>query len=232
MPEWWSYSLADFVMFSPAVYERLFELENARLWPYQCVALLAGVVMLVLLLGGRERRQRVAQHIAALAWLVCAWVYFHRSYASIHTYANGFAVLFAAQGVLLLLDALVGKRATSDARDRTAGLGVAIVGLAVLVQPLLFLLGGRAQMQTELFACMPDPTVLATIGVLAARRTARGWLFVVPLLWSIYSALTLYTMLPYPLIAIAAGMAAAQAVLALLLSIQRLRPRRRGAHHA
>lgn len=230
MPEWGSYSLADFVMFSPGVYERLFELENARLWPYQCLVLLTGVVMLVLQLRG-QRQQRIAQGIAALAWLVCAWVYFHRSYASIHTYSNAFAMLFVAQGAGLALDALLpGKRAALDGHRGAGRSGIVIFVFAVFVQPLLLLLGGRTPVQTELFACMPDPTVLATIGMLAARRTARGGLFVVPLLWSIYSALTLYTMIPYPLTAFAAAVAALQALLALVLGIQSLR--RRAARHA
>ena len=35
MPEWWTYSLSDFLMFSPRTYYRLFELHNAAIWPAQ-----------------------------------------------------------------------------------------------------------------------------------------------------------------------------------------------------
>ena len=33
MSEWWTYTLSDFLLFSPRTYYRLFELHHRALWP-------------------------------------------------------------------------------------------------------------------------------------------------------------------------------------------------------
>ena len=48
MSEWWSYSLSDFLMFSPRTYYRLFELYNLALWPWHIAGLALGLVVLAL----------------------------------------------------------------------------------------------------------------------------------------------------------------------------------------
>ena len=42
MSEWWTYSLSDFLLFSPRTYYRLFELYNVAIWPLQLVSPRAG----------------------------------------------------------------------------------------------------------------------------------------------------------------------------------------------
>jgi len=195
MPEWWTYSLADFLMFSPGVYYRLFELENRRLWPYQIVALLAGIAAIALLVRSTARSRRTAIAAFAGAWGVCGWVYFHESYATIHTYANAFAWLFFAQAAALLLQVALGtERRTHPASPAVERAGIALAAFAILVLPLLTYALGRPFAQAESFALMPDPTALATVGMLIALRNASAWLFPIPLVWSLYSGLTLYTM--------------------------------------
>src|SRR3954471_13467508 len=39
MPEWWTYGLSDFLMFSPEAYWRLIARHNAASWPAQVVGL-------------------------------------------------------------------------------------------------------------------------------------------------------------------------------------------------
>ena len=46
MAEWWTYSISDFLLFSPRTYYRLFELYNADLWPAQILAILLGTALL------------------------------------------------------------------------------------------------------------------------------------------------------------------------------------------
>ncbi len=49
-------------------------------------------------------------------------------------------------------------------------------------------------MQAEVFGVAPDPTVVATLGVLVATDRTRWELLVVPLLWCAISGATLWTM--------------------------------------
>ena len=38
MAEWWSYDLADLILFTPETWYRLFELYHRDIWPMQVVA--------------------------------------------------------------------------------------------------------------------------------------------------------------------------------------------------
>ena len=49
MSEWWTYRPEDFLLFSPRVYWRMFELHNAALWPLQVLALAAGLIIILLI---------------------------------------------------------------------------------------------------------------------------------------------------------------------------------------
>lgn len=195
MTEWWTYSLTDFLMFSPSVYYRLFELENQRLWPYQLVSPLAGVAIMAMILRGNVRSQRAAIALVACAWLVCAWTYFRQGYSTIHTFGNAFAIVFAAQATAMLLHAWAGTWPTATiAPSVVERVGLALLVFAIFLQPLLCLALRRPLAQSESFAFMPDPTVLATIGAFIAISRIPAWLFAVPLAWSLYSCATLYTM--------------------------------------
>lgn len=222
MPEWSTYSLADFLMFSSSVYYRLFELENRRVWPFQFAALLAGAALIAMIFRANTRHRRAAYIVLACAWIVCAWAYFRQSYSTIHTFANTFAAMFFAQGAALLLQAAArAESAAAFARPRFERSGLALVVFAVALQPLAVFALGRPLAQTQIFAFMPDPTVLATIGALAAIPNASAWLFAIPLLWSLYSGLTLYTMASAD-----AAVALLQAILAFTFGILRWRDRR------
>jgi hypothetical protein len=49
MSEWWTYRAEDFLLFSPRVYWRMFELHNAALWPLHVLTLAAGLIIILLI---------------------------------------------------------------------------------------------------------------------------------------------------------------------------------------
>lgn len=194
MPEWSTYSLSDFLMFSPDVYYRLFEIENRRTWPLQVVAVLAGIAAMAMVFRATARARRAAIAVLAGAWLVCAWAYFRQNYSTIHTFGNAFSGMFVVQAAGLLLQAAVSTKYSAIARPRLERTGLGLLVFALLLQPWICVALGRPLAQSEWFAFMPDPTVLATIGALAAIPNSSTWLFPIPVAWSLYSGLTLYTM--------------------------------------
>lgn len=181
MSEWWSYSPADFLMFSPRTYWRLFELYNASLWPAHLAALASGLAVLALLWTGRLRPAAV---VVAGCWLWVAWAFLLTRYASINSAAGYFAAMFAVEALLLLV--------VGGFRRNAAGLG--LVAFALLVQPWIGLAFGRAFAQAQVFGLAPDPTAVATLGlVLQAKR--RRWLaMALPLAWCAVSGATLWAM--------------------------------------
>jgi hypothetical protein len=194
MSEWWTYSLSDFLLFSPRTYYRLFELYNLAIWPMQVAALAVGLAILWTWRGGRAHGRLIAV-LLAVCWLWIAWAYLLGYYDTINWVARYFAMGFALQAVLLHWVGFARNglrlRWLSDAVSRV---GFGIFLFALLLQPLIGPLVGRPWTQAELFGVAPDPTVVATLGILLAADRPHWMLLVVPLLWCAISGATLWTM--------------------------------------
>ncbi len=224
MPAWWSYRLDDLLMFAPRTYWRLFELYNAAVWPAQGLALAAGSWLVVLMLRGLRGRSdgrsaaRAACALLAAAWLWVAWAFHLQRYATINWAAQGFALIFAGQALLLGLAAAGPglRRPQGAAPLRWRHWTGAALLLLALAYPLLGLLLGRPWSQAEVFGLAPDPTALGTLGLLlwlSARGAAPWWLWPIPWLWCLATGATLWTMQ-----APAAGLLPALALLAGLVA--------------
>jgi Family of unknown function (DUF6064) len=206
MSEWWTYSLSDFLLFSPRTYYRLFELYNAAIWPLQLVGFALGAAILGLLLRDVAWRGRAIATALAVCWLWVAWAYFLKRYETINWAASYFAVGFAVEALLLIWSGIVRDRlrfppAPSLTLPRLRGregrgslAGLCILLFALLVHPVVGPLVGRPWPQVELFGVAPDPTVVATLGVLAAAHRPHWELLVIPLVWCAISGATLWTM--------------------------------------
>jgi Family of unknown function (DUF6064) len=200
MSEWWTYSLSDFLLFSPRTYYRLFELYNSAIWPLQLVALALGVVILVLLLRDVLLRDvawrgRAIAAMLAACWLWVAWAYFVKRYETINWAADYFAIGFAVEALLLVWSGIALDRLRfRPTRDLIGLAGLCIFLFALFVHPLIGPLAGRAWLQVELFGVAPDPTAVATTGVLVAAHRTHWELLVIPLLWCAISGATLWTM--------------------------------------
>jgi len=190
MSEWWTYSLSDFLMFSSRSYFRLIESYNAAIWPAHLLALVAGLVVIVAIVRPRQHLQRSAALVLAAAWGWVAWAYQLDRYAEINTAAPYFAAAFAAQALLLCWLAYRPANA-ANAAPAPQPLAFGLSGLAILAYPLLALArDGSNWRQAEAFAIVPDPTVIATLGVLLAWR-APAILWLIPVLWCLVSGATL-----------------------------------------
>ena len=195
MSEWWTYRPSDFLLFAPRTYFRLAESYNLEVWPAQVVALAAVLVLVALAWRGSARAGRFVALGLALAWAFVAWGFHWTHYATINWAAFHFAVAFATQAALLIgtafLDGLRYDRRPPAAR-RYAGLAIVVVALAL--QPLAALMVGRSVMQLEAAGLFPDPTALLTLGLLLIASRAHWSLFVIPVLWCLVSAATLWAM--------------------------------------
>jgi hypothetical protein len=195
MSEWWTYSLSDFLMFSPRTYYRLFELYNLAVWPWHLLAVGLGLAVLVLWLRGGAWQGRAVAAVLAACWVFVAWAYLLVRYDTINWAGSYFAVAFAIEAVLLVWTGLVRNRLSlRPPRDLAGAAGLCLFVLALLAWPLIAPLLGRPWLQAELFGVAPDPTVVATLGVLVAADRTRWELLVVPLTWCAVGGATLWTM--------------------------------------
>jgi hypothetical protein len=194
MSEWLSYSLSDFLLFSPHTYSRLFELYNQAVWPGHILAIALGAAILVLLRRRAIWQGRVIAAILAACWLWVAWAYLLQRYDTINWVARYFALGFAVQAMLLIGSALT-RHLRFEVRGASASFGLGIFLFALVPQPLIGPLVGRDWMQVEIFGLAPDPTAVATLGiVLTATGRVRWELLVIPVIWCAISGATLWTM--------------------------------------
>jgi hypothetical protein len=118
-----------------------------------------------------------------------AGAFLWKRYATINWAATYFAWMFAIEAVLLV-------RLTFRPRSDLAGrLGIGVFVFSLAVYPLLAPLLGRGWRQSEIFGVAPDPTVLATLGLLLlAEGPPPWWTLVAPLVWCLVSGAMLWAM--------------------------------------
>ena len=190
-----SWALEDLLLFEPRVYWRLFALENEAVWPAQPVLSAAGALFVLCLLRGWRPSTRWLGPVLGAAWLWAGWQLVALRYGTINWVAPTLAWGFYAQAALVAGLGLWGRPAFA-ARGRRAHAGNGLLAVGLLVWPLFAPLDGRSWREAEVVAIAPDPTAVATLGLLALA--ARNWwtalLCVGPALWLALSALTLVTM--------------------------------------
>lgn len=196
MSEWWTYTLSDFLLFSPRTYYRLLELYNTAIWPAQLAGVAIGVAIVGLLFGKHGARDRIAAGLLAAGWLWIAWAFHYQRYAQINWAATGFAAAFAFQGVLLVVFGIFTARlAFQSPRGGSGWIAMALVVFTVVGYPVIAPVVGRPWTTAETFGVTPDPTAIATLAMLALARGRIRWLLaVIPLLWCAIAVATLWAM--------------------------------------
>ncbi|MER8826614.1 DUF6064 family protein [Mesorhizobium sp. M0938] len=193
MSEWWTYRLEDFLLFSPRVYWRMFELHNAAFWPLHLLTLASGLAIVLLMLRRPRRHGLWIALILAALFASVGWSFLWSRYAVINWAIAYVAPAFGLQALLLAIGGAHGGLAF-DRRDIAGRFGLLLIAVGLVVYPLLPPLFGRPWASAEIFGIAPDPTAIATLGVLLAASGPVPLLFPIPLLWLLLSGLTLHAM--------------------------------------
>jgi hypothetical protein len=196
MQEWWTYSLSDFLLFSPRTYYRLLQRYNEALWPAQLLTLALGAGILALLRRPSARQGQIIAGILALLWIWVAWEFLWQRYATINWITSYVAPLFVLEALVLLWWGVVRAKLRFRASQSPASMvGVVLAVVGLLLYPLLTPVSGRPWSQAEVFGIHPDPTVLGTLGLVLLTSARWSWtLLIVPILWCIFSGATLLAM--------------------------------------
>src|SRR5262249_1399892 len=140
-------------------------------------------------------RSRAIAAVLGLSWLWVAWAYHYTRYASINWAATYFAGAFTFEALMLLGFGIANGLHLRPKDGWISLVGIGLVVFALLVHPLIGPLGGRSWSQVEIFAIAPDPTVVATLGVVVLASGWSTWLlFPIPILWCLVSGATAWTM--------------------------------------
>lgn len=195
MPGWLTYRPGDFLLFSPRVYWRLFELHNADVWPLQMLTLAAGLLMVLLTRPhARGQGRWMAATLAAL-WAFVGWSFLWNRYTTVNWAAIYLGLAFWLEALLFLIVGTLSGNVSFGRRGVVGRAGYVLAGFAIAVHPLLAPLSGRPWNSAEIFGSTPDPTAIGTLGLLLlARGKLPLLLFPVPVLWCLLSGATLWTM--------------------------------------
>lgn len=192
MDAWWSYRPSDLLMFSPAIYWRLFESLNRQAWPFAVALLVAGVGIgwwwartaartdagsarswaFAYAVSARDLSlvravsARGAVALMALAWLWVTWAFFWQRFAPINTAAEAFAWMFFAQGLGLVGLALSPGLCWAPVRHGRTQVGLVLGAWALIGHPALAWVFGRPGIQAEWFGLAPDPSAIGALALL------------------------------------------------------------------
>jgi hypothetical protein len=192
----WSYRPEDFLLFSPDVYRRLFLLHNADFWWTLPISLaLAALLGFALWVKGRRVSPGLVVGLAlANGWILVGASFFLASYNSINWAAPYISPLFFLGGILLSAAALR-RRFTNRASPARRFGGAALLLYGFLLHPIALSFLGWPAAGLEFALIAPDPTVIASLGLLLF---GGGWLcrcaFALALVWCGASWLTLHTL--------------------------------------
>lgn len=195
MDDWWTYTLSDFLLFSPRTYYRLLQRHNESVWPVHLLTTGLGIFILYSLRHASARQGRIIAGILFVLWLWVGWAFLWSRYATINWAAAYLMPLFATEALLIGWYGFRKNWTFRLRRDRASTLGGALFLLALVLYPLLAPLSGRPWQQSEIFGVLPDPTAVATLGLLLTVDRPPPWsLLIVPLLWCGFAGATLWAM--------------------------------------
>jgi len=169
VPQCWTYTLGDFLMFSPATYGRLVDNYHREIWPAQMAGLLAGVVACGLSASQQARAARAQALLLAAAFFWVGWAFFWQRYATINWAARYFAYAFWAQALFMVVLALLPTQDSihENSTARKTGWFLALTGL--LIYPLGSAWSAKTWSRMEVFGVSPEPTALVCLGLLLAH---------------------------------------------------------------
>lgn len=179
-------------MAPPFTAEQFFDVfvaYNTVVWPAQVLLVLVALAAVAVAVGGVRGHERLVPLSLGALWIWMGAAYHWAFFADINPAAPIFAVLFVAEGMLLLWVGLT--RRVETFRPRLDGAGVSggfLVLYALLLYPLLGVAAGHRYPANPTFG-LPCPTTIFTVGLLLwARPRVPPIVLVVPALWAVVGA--------------------------------------------
>jgi hypothetical protein len=194
--DWFSYGPADLVPFSRGAWLTLLGRYNQEGFGWVAAGLatvLAVGLLSRLALGPTPSASRTIQRLLpalfGLCWLWIGWAFFHQALGTLLWAADWLAWGFAAQGLALLVAALLPLRDDATATGWRAAAGWGLLLVALIGLPLLAWATGQPWRSIGWFGGAPDPTAVATLGLLLVLPVRLGWLLLpLPLIWCLLAS--------------------------------------------
>jgi hypothetical protein len=164
----------------------VFGAYNPAIWPMQVFAYLAGLVALYSACKQTRFSNNIASGILSFFWIWTGLVFCVFFWAPTYPAAYAFGVLFVAQGLVFLLNAINPTLSFRAQRNRFTLLGALFVAYAMVCYPLLGYLLGHAYPRSLPFGLVPCPTAVFTFGLLMMTdKKIPRFVLTIPVIWSV-----------------------------------------------
>ena len=177
MSELFGYSLSQFIMVSPEVFQDLHQRYWHALWPWLSILVLCnGLIFL-------KKYRHLIFVYTSLCWLLIAFVYFNHYFREVHTLAWVMAGLFVLQSVLLFVLKVLYLKPFADNKYFFNWLGLIIYCAAAFVPFSLLLENSKGTVL--LFGWGVEQTAAGTIGLIVYCYNKKRDLLlaIIPLFW-------------------------------------------------
>lgn len=177
--------------FTPAQFFQVFGEYNQQVWPAQLLLNAAALAIVWAALRYSARRSALAWALLGMLWLWTGVVYHWLHFASINRAAYLFGALFVLQALLFFATAVRGSLALDFRTGTAPTLGAVVVFGALVLYPVLGMVGGHAYLAGPTFGA-PCPVTIFTLGMLLwGRGRVPRHLFVIPLLWVLVGSMAI-----------------------------------------
>jgi hypothetical protein len=164
----------------------VFVAYNSGIWPMQVFAYLAGLVALYSATKHTRFSNNIAAGILSFFWMWTGAVFCVFYWAPSYPAAYAFGVLFVAQGVVFLLNAIKPKLSFRSQRNSFALIGWLFIAYAMVGYPLAGHFLGHIYPRSLPFGLVPCPTAVFTLGLLMlTNKLVPRYILVIPAIWSI-----------------------------------------------
>ena len=160
-----------------------FRRYNEAVWPSQWLLLLLAVLAITFAVRGGNKGRAVSG-ILGFLWLWMGIAYHLAIFRTINPAAIGFAVLFAIEGILLLIDASRNTDLGFRFQLSYSGItGMSLIAYSLLIYPVVGYALGHRYPAVPTFG-LPCPTTIFTLGILMwGTGRALNYLAIIPLIW-------------------------------------------------
>ena len=193
MSDWLSYRPADFLLFGPETYFRLFERWNTDWWPVHGIVTLGLISGLLLLLRQRSFAMRLLPAMLAIAWLWAAAGFLWLYYRPINLAVPAMLIVPALCVATLAILALRHRSAASAALP--VRILASVAALSVLGDLVLAMASGRSVAGVQWPGNTPDTLAMLTLAWAALLEVRARWLVAIPAaIWLLMAWVTLATL--------------------------------------
>lgn len=164
----------------------VFGAYNLAIWPMQVFAYLAGLVALYSASKQTGFSNNIASGILSFFWMWTGVVFCIFFWAPAYPAAYAFGILFIAQGLIFLLNAIKPTLSYRAQRNQFTLIGALFIAYAMVGYPLVGYSLGHAYPRSLAFGLVPCPTAVFTLGMLMLTdKKVPRYVLVIPAIWSI-----------------------------------------------